>query len=53
MALDLPSMDLADAELIKKNFNGRPGIHIESIDLALKRQLETQKSKTKIENDPP
>lgn len=37
---------LADAELIRNNFNGRPGVHIESIDLALKRQLELKKPKT-------
>ena len=25
---------LADSELIRKNFNGKPGIHVQSIDLA-------------------
>ena len=35
---------LADTDLIRNNFNGRPGVHIESIDLALKRQLELGKN---------
>jgi hypothetical protein len=29
---------LADRQLIDKNFNGAPGVHVESIDLALKDQ---------------
>jgi len=33
---------LADGALIQNNFNGRPAAHIESIDLALRRQLEKQ-----------
>lgn len=31
---------LADRVLIQNNFNGRPAAHLESIDLALRRQLE-------------
>ena len=31
---------LADPELIKNNFNGKPGIHIESIDWSIKRIKE-------------
>jgi hypothetical protein len=35
---------LADVALVRTNFNGRSAAHIESIDLALKRQLETKKT---------
>jgi formate-dependent nitrite reductase cytochrome c552 subunit len=38
---------LADAALVRTNFNGRSAAHIESIDLALKRQLENQKQPTR------
>lgn len=37
---------LADRELIKNNFNDRPKVHIESIDLAMRRKLEKQKKPT-------
>lgn len=33
---------LADPELIKNNFNGRPNAHIESMDWALKREVERE-----------
>jgi len=38
---------LADAALVRTNFAGRPARHIESIDLALRRQAEIQNSKKK------
>jgi len=38
---------LADAALIRTNFIGRPKRHVESIDLAVKRQMEIQKQKSK------
>jgi predicted CXXCH cytochrome family protein len=37
---------LADAALVRNNFIGRPARHVESIDLALKRQMETSKTKS-------
>ena len=45
---------LADPALIRKNFNGRPATHVESIDLALRRQLEKQNPTTKpnTKNEP-
>lgn len=42
---------LADPQLVHDNFNGRPAAHIESIDLALRRQLEKEKPKQKTETD--
>ena len=36
---------LADAALVRSNFIGRPAGHVESIDLALRRQMELQKRK--------
>jgi hypothetical protein len=36
---------LADAELVRTNFIGRPARHVESIDLALKRRMEAHKTK--------
>ena len=41
---------LADADLVKSNFTGRPSRHIESIDLARQRQVETQQQKSKSPN---
>lgn len=38
---------LADRALIATNFIGRPARHVESIDLAVKRQMEIQKAKSK------
>jgi hypothetical protein len=37
---------LADAALVRTNFIGRPARHVESIDLVLKRQMETSKTKS-------
>ena len=37
---------LADAALVRTNFIGRPARHVESIDLALKRQMENSKTKS-------
>jgi len=37
---------LADAALIRTNFNGRPSIHVESLDLAERRKLEKQPRNT-------
>ena len=36
-SLDFAIDALADPELVERNFNGRPSVHIESIDWALKR----------------
>jgi hypothetical protein len=41
---------LADVALIRTNFIGRPARHIESIDLAVERQMELQKNKPKPRN---
>ena len=38
---------LADSALVRTNFVGRPAGHIESIDLAVKRQAEIKKQKSK------
>lgn len=38
---------LADRQLLRNNFNGRPHNHIESIDMAMRRKLETQKKNPK------
>jgi hypothetical protein len=38
---------LADAALIRTNFIGRPARHVESLDLAVQRQMELQKHKPK------
>jgi hypothetical protein len=38
---------LADTALIRTNFIGSPARHVESIDLALRRQMELQKNKSK------
>jgi hypothetical protein len=38
---------LADAALVQTNFAGRPARHVESIDLAVRRQAEIKKSKPK------
>jgi hypothetical protein len=43
---------LADSALVANNFNGRPRAHIESIDLALRRQLEKQKPTTEPNPEP-
>jgi hypothetical protein len=43
---------LADAALVKTNFIGRPARHIESIDLALRRQMENQRTKSKPKSKP-
>ena len=43
---------LADAALVKTNFIGRPVRHVESIDLALRRQKELQRTKSKPEPKP-
>ncbi|MEW6158470.1 MAG: cytochrome c3 family protein [Verrucomicrobiota bacterium] len=37
---------LADRDLIRSNFIGRPSFHVESIDLAVRRQMETEKTKS-------
>jgi hypothetical protein len=36
---------LADASLIETNFQGRPSQHIESIDMAIKREKEKRAEK--------
>jgi formate-dependent nitrite reductase cytochrome c552 subunit len=36
---------LADAALVRTNFIGRPSRHVESIDMALRRQMENRKRK--------
>ena len=41
---------LADAALIRTNFIGRPARHVESLDLAVQRQMELQKHKPKPRN---
>jgi hypothetical protein len=38
---------LADPALVRANFIGRPSGHVESIDLAVRRQMELQRSTTK------
>lgn len=38
---------LADASLVQTNFIGSPARHVESIDMAVRRQMETQTKKTK------
>jgi formate-dependent nitrite reductase cytochrome c552 subunit len=38
---------LADAALIRTNFIGRPSRHVESIDMALRRRVETETKKSK------
>jgi hypothetical protein len=43
---------LADAALVKTNFIGRPANHVESLDLALRRQMEIQRTKSKPESKP-
>jgi hypothetical protein len=43
---------LADVALVKTNFIGRPARHIESIDLALRRQMENQRTKSKPKSKP-
>jgi formate-dependent nitrite reductase cytochrome c552 subunit len=43
---------LADVALVKTNFIGRPANHVESIDLALRRQMEIQRTKSKPESKP-
>jgi hypothetical protein len=40
---------LADAKLVASNFTGRPGIHIESIDWAMRRLQAERLRKTKKE----
>ena len=45
---------LADKQLIENNFQGKPGIHIQSLDMAKKdfqRQLEKQKSNNRLFDD--
>ena len=37
---------LADARLVNTNFIGRPSRHVESIDMALRRQMEARKTKS-------
>lgn len=41
---------LADAALIRTNFNGRPSIHVESLDLAERRKLEKEPRNTNPES---
>lgn len=43
---------LADAALVRTNFIGPPARHVASIDLAVRRQMELQKTKTKPEAAP-
>lgn len=43
---------LADPALIQTNFIGRPSRHIESIDLALRRQMETRNKKSQSKLNP-
>jgi hypothetical protein len=43
---------LADAALVKTNFIGLPARHVESVDLALRRQMEIQRNKSKPESKP-
>ena len=38
---------LADAALVRTNFIGQPSLHVESIDMALRRQMETLNKKSK------
>jgi hypothetical protein len=38
---------LADAALVRTNFIGRPSRHVESIDMALRRRVETETKKSK------
>lgn len=37
---------LADSELVRTNFTGQPARHIESIDMAQRRQMEIRKNKS-------
>jgi formate-dependent nitrite reductase cytochrome c552 subunit len=43
---------LADAALVRTNFIGRPARHVESIDLAVRRQNEILRNKSKTEIKP-
>jgi len=36
---------LADPELINKNFNGKPAKHVESIDMAVAKDLEARRKR--------
>jgi hypothetical protein len=43
---------LADSALVQTNFIGRPRRHIESIDLAVRRQMELDQAKSQPESKP-
>ena len=44
---------LADTALVRTNFIGKPARHVESIDLAVRRQMELQKTKNPTETPEP